>query len=97
MFQNLKLRTQLNSGFAAVMVLLIIVAGTAYWGLTGAFDGFTEYRRLARASNRTAVFQDQMLNVRLSVKNFVISHSDKATQYNGPQISDRQIRWYSAT
>ena len=80
MFQNLKLRTQLNSGFAAVILLLIIVAGTAYWGLTGAFDGFTEFRRQALNGDRIAEFQDQMLNVRLAVKNFVIDGSDKAIQ-----------------
>ncbi|MBK8755231.1 MAG: hypothetical protein IPL99_28010 [Candidatus Competibacteraceae bacterium] len=79
-FKNLKLRTQLNSGFAAVIVLLIIVAGTAYWGLQGAFDGFTEYRRLARSSNRVADFQDHMLSVRLAVRSFIANHSDQAAQ-----------------
>ncbi len=52
MFKNMKLGTQLGSGFAGVILLLIIVSATAYWGLTGAFDGFSEYRRLARANNR---------------------------------------------
>ena len=62
MFKNMKLSTQLSSGFAAVIILLVIVSATAYWGLTGAFDGFSEYRRLARANNRVALFQEQMLS-----------------------------------
>ncbi|HRF44522.1 MAG TPA: methyl-accepting chemotaxis protein, partial [Candidatus Competibacteraceae bacterium] len=80
MFKNLKLRTQLNLGFAISFVLLVVVAATAGWGLQSALDGFTEYRRLARSSNRVADFQDDMLNVRLAVKNFVISGDDNAVQ-----------------
>ncbi len=80
MLKNLKLRTQLNLGFAAVLALLVIVSGTAYWGLTGAFDGFTEYRRQSLNGDRVSEFQDKMLNVRLAVKNFTIYGSDKAVQ-----------------
>ena len=58
MLKNLKLRTQLNLGFAAVLALLVIVSGTAYWGLTGAFDGFTEYRRQSLNGDRVSEFQD---------------------------------------
>ena len=80
MLKNMKLGTQLGSGFAGVILLLIIVSATAYWGLTGAFDGFSEYRRLARANNRTGQFQEQMLNVRLVVRGFMANASDKAAQ-----------------
>lgn len=73
MFKNIKLRTQLNLGFAISFVLLVVVAATAGWGLQSALDGFTEYRRLARASNRVADFQDEMLSVRLAVQNFIIN------------------------
>ena len=71
MFKNIKLRTQLNLGFATIIVLLVVVAGTAYWGLKGAFDGFTEYRRIARMTKEVGAFQDRMLNVRLAVKDFI--------------------------
>ena len=76
----MKLHSQLYFGFAAMIVLLIIVAGTAYWGLSSAFDGFSEYRRLARANNRVASFQEEMLNVRLAVRGFFANQSDKAVQ-----------------
>jgi len=87
MFNSLSLRTQLNFGFATVIVfgfatvivLLIIVAGVAYWGLSGAFEGFTD-RRQSLNGDRISKFQDEMLNVRLAVKDFVISRSDKAVQ-----------------
>ena len=80
MFKNMKLSTQLSSGFAAVILLLVIVSATAHWGLTGAFDGFSEYRRLARANNRAGQFQESMLNVRLAVRGFIGDPSDKAAQ-----------------
>ncbi len=80
MFKNLKLRTQLNLGFAVVIVLLVIVAGTAYWGLDGAFEGFTEYRRQARNGDRVSEFQENLLNVRLAVKNYIINSNDQTAQ-----------------
>jgi len=80
MFKNMKLSTQLSSGFAAVIILLVIVSATAYWGLTGAFDGFSEYRRLARANNRVSQFQENMLSVRLAVRGFIGDPGDKAAQ-----------------
>jgi len=78
MFKNMKLGTQLGSGFASVILLLIIVSATAYWGLTGAFDGFSEYRRLARANNRVGSLQENMLSTRLAVRSFFAEASDKA-------------------
>jgi hemerythrin-like metal-binding protein len=80
MFKNLKLHTQLYLGFAAVIALLIMVAGTAYLGLSSAFDGFGEYRRIARNANLISDFEEQMLNVRLAAKNVVIKADDQNTQ-----------------
>jgi len=80
MLKNLKLRTQLNLGFAAVIALLVIVAGTAYWGLNGAFEGFTEYRRQSLNGDRVSEFQEEMLNVRLAVNKFIIHGDDKSVQ-----------------
>ncbi|MBL8253212.1 MAG: MCP four helix bundle domain-containing protein, partial [Candidatus Competibacter sp.] len=78
--KSLKLRTQLNLGFAAVIVLLVVVSGTAYWGLKGAFEGFTEYRRIARMTKEVGKFQDNMLQVRLAVKDFIAKENDLAVQ-----------------
>ena len=80
MFKNLRLRTQLNFGFATVIVLLIVVAATTGWGLQSASDGFAEYRRRAINSSRVSQLQDHLLNTRLSVKNIVVSAGNVAAQ-----------------
>jgi len=78
MFKNFRLRTQLNFGFAAVIALLIVVAATAWWGLQGASDGFSEYRLRSANSSRVNVFREDMLNARLAVKNVMINASEAA-------------------
>ena len=78
MFKNLRLRTQLNFGFAAVIALLIVVASTAWWGLQGASYGFSEYRIRTANSSRVNVFREEMLNARLAVKNVMINASEAA-------------------
>ena len=81
MFNHLKLRTQINLGFISVLILLVIVAGVGYWGLTNAFEGFSEYRRLARNSNMLSEFQEHMLSMRFAVRGFMIDRTnDKAIQ-----------------
>ena len=81
MFNHLKLRTQINLGFISVLILLVIVAGVGYWGLTNAFEGFSEYRRLARNSNMLSEFQEHMLSMRFAVRAFMIDRTnDKAVQ-----------------
>ena len=80
MFKTLKLSTQLNLGFAVVIALLVVVGGTAWWGLGGAADGFSEYRQLALDGDRVSEFQDHMLNTQLAVRDFIINGNDKAAQ-----------------
>ncbi len=80
MFQHLKLSTQLNAGFTAVIVLLIIVAGTAYWGLQSSFNGFSEYRQIAISSSKISEFQDRMLNARVDAIRFTVDASDQVEQ-----------------
>ncbi len=90
MFQNLKLRTQLNSGFAVVILLLIIVAGIAYWGLQGAFHGFTEYSQIARANQQIVAFDRQMLGARLAFRGFLLTPTDQTAQSFREQLSQVQ-------
>ncbi|HRC72746.1 MAG TPA: methyl-accepting chemotaxis protein, partial [Candidatus Competibacter sp.] len=82
MFNKLKLRAQLNIGFALVITLLVIVSGTAYWGLQTAFKGFSEYRAIGRNSLQVAEFEERLLNARLAIQKYINQeNSDYVKQY----------------
>jgi methyl-accepting chemotaxis protein len=79
-FKNLKLRTQLNFGFAAVIVLLVVVTAIAGWSLQGASESFVDYHYRTVNAQRVNDFQDHLLNVRLAVKNVILHASETALQ-----------------
>ena len=77
MYKNLKLSWKIGLGFGVVIMMLILVALVSYSGLKVASDGFSEYRGLARDSNLSGRLQANMLMVRMNVKDYLITHSDK--------------------
>lgn len=93
MFKKLRLRTQLNIGFALVITLLVIVSGTAYWGLQASFKGFGEYRAIGRNSLQVAEFEERLLNARLAIQKYINQeNSDYAKQYQdfSTEMQDRK-------
>ena len=68
---------KIMAGFALVLLLMLVVGGIAYWGLSSASSGFTEYREMARDANLAGELQANMLMVRMNVKDFLISGSQK--------------------
>ncbi len=80
MFKSLKLSAQVSLGYAAVMLLLVVVSIAAFIGLQRAMTGFTEYRGLARDANLAGRVQANMLLVRLYAKDYLISHDDVAVE-----------------
>ena len=77
-FKDFQLGTKLGLGFGSVLVLLTLVAGTAYMGLTSAFDGFGEYRRLARNSLLSSEIQADALMTQISIKDYLRSEGDQS-------------------
>ncbi|MBF0621657.1 MAG: methyl-accepting chemotaxis protein [Magnetococcales bacterium] len=75
--KNLRISSLISLGFGIAIVLLLIVAGVAYNGLNSAVDGFQEYRGLARDTNLAGRLQANMLMVRMNVKDFNITGSQK--------------------
>jgi len=73
----MKLKTLLFSGFGAVILMLLIVSAASWNGLNIADDGFTEYRGLARDSNLASELQLNLLMVRMNVKDYQITWSQK--------------------
>lgn len=78
MFNKMKLSMQISIGYAAVLVLLLIVSITAYLGLSSAVGGFNEYRDLARDANLAGRVQANMLMVEMEANRFLTDFSDEA-------------------
>ena len=82
MLNNLKLNTQLQLAFGLMITLLIITSTIAYTGLSKTYDGFVEYRGLAKDTNLAGRVQANMLMMRLSVLGFINTRSeDKIIQF----------------
>lgn len=76
--KNLTLRAKLMAAFASILVLLMIVALEGFITLNESSKGFAEYREMARDTNLAGRLQANMLIVRMSVKNYLISGSEQA-------------------
>lgn len=90
MFKNLKIGSKIGLGFGAVLALLAIVLGVAILSLERADEGITEYRGLARDTNLSGRLQANMLMVRMNVKDFLITKSDKDLQQYSDYLSKMQ-------
>ena len=83
MFKNMTVGKKIFLGFSTILILLIVVGSTAYYGLYMASRGFSDYREMARDANLAGLLQANMLMVRMNVKDFLITGSDKGLQaYN---------------
>ncbi|WP_028579979.1 HAMP domain-containing methyl-accepting chemotaxis protein [Desulfogranum japonicum] len=75
--KNVSLAKKLIFGFGIVLILLVTVAFLGYRALTGAASGFEDYRELARDTNLSGRVQANVLMVRMNVKDFLITSSEK--------------------
>ncbi|CCN81336.1 putative Methyl-accepting chemotaxis protein (MCP) fused with PAS/PAC domain [Vibrio nigripulchritudo SFn27] len=71
------LKAKLIAAFGAVLITLAVIGLTSYLALTTASDGFKNYRELARDSNLAGILQSNMLMVRMNVKDFLLTGSQK--------------------
>lgn len=79
----MKLSTKLSLGFGTVLTLLLLLAGVAYYSLNTSSAGFSEYRDLARDTNLAGRLQANMLMVRMNVKDFIITGSERDLKQYG--------------
>ena len=80
MFKRMTVGKKIVLGFSAVLALLVVVGYFSFSGLTTASNGFTSYRQMARDTNLEGRLQANMLMVRMNVKDFIITGSDKDFQ-----------------
>ena len=80
MFINMSLAKRLSIGFAVVISLIMVLGGVAYLASQNSTQGFVGYREMARDTNLAGRVQSNMLMVRMSVKNYIISHLERDKQ-----------------
>ncbi|MDT8445418.1 MAG: methyl-accepting chemotaxis protein [bacterium] len=72
-----KFKLTLAAGQTVLILLLLTLAAMGYFGLKSVYEGFVEYRGLARTSNLAGSLESNMLMVRMNVKDFLITGSQK--------------------
>ncbi|EGR4492217.1 methyl-accepting chemotaxis protein [Vibrio cholerae] len=88
MISRLKLNTQLYVSFGLILLLLGVISVTSVVGFNSIYDGFIEYRGLARDTNLAGRLQANMLTMRLAVLNYINTQSDNSiTQYEDRKAS----------
>ena len=69
--KNIALSAKIFGGFGSVLALLVVVAGFAWFGLSGASSNFKEYRSLAIETNQAGRVQANLLLTRLNAKTYI--------------------------
>lgn len=80
MLKNLSIVKKIGGGVGSVLALLLVVSIVSWSGLSEVTQGFIEYRGLARDTNLAGRLQANMLMVRMNVKDFLITGSEKDVQ-----------------
>lgn len=80
MFKNLKLTIQMAVAFASILSLLVVISSVSWLGLNNSYNGFVDYRGLARDTNLAGRVQANVLMVRLSVLKFLNERSEEALE-----------------
>ncbi len=74
---QMKMRTKITVGFIVMIALIVAVGGVAILFLNQASTDFVQYREWARDSNLMSNLQENMLMVRMNVKDFLIRGDEK--------------------
>ena len=85
---KIKLSMKIGGGFSFILCLLLIVSFIAWRGLSTGASGIKEYDRRASNSNLVGTLQEHMLQVRMQVKDFMITHDDKELQEYKTSMAD---------
>lgn len=81
--QGMALGKQLRWSFSLLIILLIVVSISGYYGLSSAQSGFTSYRGLALETNLSGRMQANLLYARIGVVKYLSDDNpDILNQYN---------------
>jgi methyl-accepting chemotaxis protein len=77
-FSNLKISAKVFGGFGVVLLLLVTVSVIGVLSTSGVGDDFLRYRQTALQSNQAGRVQANLLEARVSLKDYVITGSDSS-------------------
>src|SRR6056297_2617565 len=77
---QMKMRTKITGGFVLMIALLLLVSGVAVYFLNRASTDFIQYREWAVDSNMMNELKENMLMVRMNVKDFLIRGEQKEVE-----------------
>lgn len=72
---NMKVGTKILAANGLLMLFLLVTGGIGWWSVNGVGNDFLNYRQLARQSYMAGHVQANLLEARLSVKEFIVSDS----------------------
>jgi methyl-accepting chemotaxis protein len=79
-WSDLKIGARLAIGIGILLALLVTVAGSAYYSLSGAKESFGNYRLHARETKTAYNWNGDLLAARLAFKNFLIDGTPQSKQ-----------------
>ncbi len=88
MLTQKSLKVRLVFSFALILAILLVVAILGYWGITSAFNGFVDYRDLAKDNVIATDIERNLLNMRLHGKEVYIT--------NGGDEAFKQVQKFHA-
>ena len=84
MLSRIGIKGKMLASFGILLVLLVVASTISWFALRKSSGGFDEYRGLARDTNLAGRLQANLLMVRMNVKDFLITGSEKDKQeYQG--------------
>ncbi|HAI28377.1 MAG TPA: methyl-accepting chemotaxis protein [Thalassospira sp.] len=80
MFNRLKISTKVYGGFGVILVLLVIASIWSELSVSSVGDDFVRYRHIALQSNQAGRVQANLLEARVSVKQFLLTGESAAAK-----------------
>ncbi|MFA9375056.1 MAG: methyl-accepting chemotaxis protein, partial [Poseidonibacter sp.] len=81
--KNISIKMKLIASFSIIVILVMLLAGYSNYGMTKIGHGFTDYRQMAKGSVLAGRVQAHMLMVRMNVKDYLKTMSEKdINQFN---------------
>jgi len=78
--KNMKLAMKIGAGFGILILFIVVVSGFSWRGIATLEHGAGEYQRIALNSNLIGRVQANMLNMQMSVKDFINSGSEQTVE-----------------